>query len=54
MVGLNHEFAPEFLWREYPTDQRGSYYRQLWDVSSYLDTTETEPEKLPTLSHTTR
>ena len=25
MVGLNHEFARELLWREYPTDQRGSY-----------------------------
>ena len=34
MVGLNHEFARELLWREYPTDQRGSYFRQFWDVSS--------------------
>jgi hypothetical protein len=33
MVGLNHEFARELLWREYPTDQRGSYFRQFWDVS---------------------
>jgi hypothetical protein len=36
MIGLNHEFARELLWREYPTDQRGSYFRQFWDVSSYL------------------
>ncbi len=36
MVGLNHEFARELLWREYPTDQRGSYFRQFWDVSTYL------------------
>ena len=36
MVGLNHEFARELLWREYPTDQRGSSFRQFWDVSSYL------------------
>ncbi|MFW5900968.1 MAG: hypothetical protein ACOCUK_00340, partial [bacterium] len=36
MVGLNHEFARELLWREYPTDQRGSYFRQFWDVSEYL------------------
>lgn len=36
MVGLNHEFARELLWREYPTDQRGSYFRQFWDVSSCL------------------
>lgn len=35
MVGLNHEFARELLWREYPTDQRGSYFRQFWDVASY-------------------
>lgn len=46
MVGLNHEFARELLWREYPTDQRGSYFRQFWDVSSYLDPTESDPEKL--------
>ena len=32
MVGLNHEMAKELLWREYPTDQRGSYFRQFWDV----------------------
>lgn len=36
MVGLNHEFARELLWREYPTDQRGSFFRQFWDVSSFL------------------
>jgi hypothetical protein len=36
MVGLNHEFARELLWREYPTDQRGSTFRQFWDVSSSL------------------
>jgi hypothetical protein len=32
MVGLNHEFAGELLWREYPTDQRGSPFRQFWSV----------------------
>jgi hypothetical protein len=32
MVGLNHEFARELLWRDYPTDQRGSYFRQFWDT----------------------
>ncbi len=40
MVGLNHEFARELLWREYPTDQRGSYFRQFWDVSTFLSETE--------------
>jgi hypothetical protein len=24
----------ELLWREYPTDLRGSYFRQFWDVKS--------------------
>jgi hypothetical protein len=32
LVGLNHEMGRELLWREYPTDQRGSYFRQFWDV----------------------
>lgn len=36
MVGLNHEIARELLWREYPTDQRGSCFRQFWDVSSFV------------------
>jgi len=36
MVGLNYEFGRELLWREYPTDQRGSCFRQFWDVSSFL------------------
>jgi hypothetical protein len=38
MAGLNHEFARELLWREYPTDQRGSYFRQFWDVGSFFNT----------------
>lgn len=36
MVGLNHEMSRELLWREYPTDQRGTYFRQFWDVTSFL------------------
>jgi hypothetical protein len=36
MVGLNHEFSRELLWREFPTDQRGSCFRQFWDVSGVL------------------
>ena len=36
MVGLNHELSRELLWREYPTDQRGSYFRQFWDPSGFL------------------
>lgn len=36
MTGLNHEMARELLWREYPTDQRGSYFRQFWDPHGRL------------------
>lgn len=36
MVGLNHEMARQLLWNDYPTDQRGSYLRQFWDVSAYV------------------
>lgn len=30
LVGMNHELGRELLWREYPTDQRGSFSRQFW------------------------
>ncbi|MBP1151251.1 hypothetical protein [Methylocaldum sp. RMAD-M] len=33
LVGLNHEMGRELLWRGYPTDRRGSYFRQFWDVA---------------------
>jgi hypothetical protein len=33
MIGLNHEMARELLWREYPTEQRATYFRQFWDAS---------------------
>jgi hypothetical protein len=32
LVGLNAEMASELLWRNYPTDQRGTYFRQFWDT----------------------
>jgi hypothetical protein len=31
MAGLNHEMARELLFHEFPTDQRGTYFRQFWD-----------------------
>jgi hypothetical protein len=40
LAGLNHEFARELLWREFPTDQRGSYFRRFWDVR---DATDAQP-----------
>jgi hypothetical protein len=36
MVGLNSEMGRELLWFGYPTDQRGSCFRQFWDVSAYV------------------
>ncbi|MBN1267339.1 MAG: hypothetical protein JXA25_17745 [Anaerolineales bacterium] len=48
MVGLNHEFSAELLWRGFPTDQQGSYFRQFWDVREVLgnltDRSEEEQE----------
>jgi hypothetical protein len=44
MVGLNHEMACELLWREFPTDQRGSYFRQFWDVGDFINR---DPNKTP-------
>jgi hypothetical protein len=32
MVGLNHEMTRELMWRGYPTDQRGTYFAQFWDL----------------------
>ena len=34
MVGLNAEMGRELLWRNYPTDQRGTYFQQFWDTKS--------------------
>jgi len=34
LVGLNAEMSSELLWRNYPTDQRGTYFRQFWDTSA--------------------
>jgi len=31
LCGMNTEMGQELLWREYPTDQRGSYFRKFWD-----------------------
>jgi hypothetical protein len=36
MTGLNHEMADELLWRGFPTDRRGSYFRQFWDPSARI------------------
>lgn len=31
MCGLSHEFGRELLWREFPADRRGTYFRRFWN-----------------------
>jgi hypothetical protein len=33
-VGLSHELGRELLWRGYPTDMRGTYFRRFWNRTS--------------------
>jgi hypothetical protein len=37
MVGLNHELMSELLWREYPTDRRGSPFCHFWPRPDFGD-----------------
>jgi hypothetical protein len=46
MVGLNHEGVRELQWREYPTDLRGTLFRQFWDPSGYLAEAGADPDAL--------
>lgn len=48
LMGLNYEMGRELLWREYPTDMRGSYFRQFWDTDSFVnpDTSPEDADKL--------
>ncbi|MBN1600213.1 MAG: hypothetical protein JW915_01330 [Chitinispirillaceae bacterium] len=41
LAGANTEMGKELLWREYPTDRRGSYFRKFWDKHDALDVNET-------------
>lgn len=43
MVGLNDEMGRELLWRQFPTDQRGSYFRQFWDVGDAVNRDPSKP-----------
>lgn len=45
MVGLNHEMSRELLWRGYPTDQRGTYFRQFWDPSGRFPPPQDDAER---------
>ncbi|MFT3924531.1 MAG: hypothetical protein QM778_18475 [Myxococcales bacterium] len=43
LVGLNHEMARELLWREFPTDQRGTYFSSFWTYTPELSADLHEP-----------
>lgn len=32
LIGASDEMGRELLWRNYPTDQRGTYFRRFWDA----------------------
>ena len=34
LCGMNTEMGRELLWREFPTDQRGSYFKKFWDTET--------------------
>jgi hypothetical protein len=34
MLGLNDEMRREFAWRQYPTDQRGTFFRHFWGTGA--------------------
>ncbi|MFQ6170430.1 hypothetical protein ACK8HX_02390 [Oryzobacter sp. R7] len=36
LLGLNHEFARELVWRGYPTDGRGTSFRSFWTARDEL------------------
>lgn len=41
LVGMNHEMASELLWREYPTDQRGTVFSKFWGSFKNADLDKT-------------
>ena len=48
LLGANHEMGRELLWREFPTDQRGSYFRQFWDSVDAVNTAGKSAEDMAT------
>ncbi|PBQ33647.1 hypothetical protein CNR22_18315 [Sphingobacteriaceae bacterium] len=41
LAGANYEMGRELLWREYPTDQRGTYFKHFWSsVDATTPTTD--------------
>ncbi len=47
LAGLNEEMARELLWREFPTDQRGTSFQTFWDArDSILETPPADIRKM--------
>jgi hypothetical protein len=44
MTGLNHEFARQLQWRNFPTDRRGTYFRRFWERRGNRKTDPENPE----------
>jgi len=44
LTGMNHEFSRELLWREFPTDMRGSYFRHFWEYNNNPSAEKTDSE----------
>lgn len=42
LCGMNTEMGQELMWREYPTDRRGSYFRKFWDSESTVSAIRTQ------------
>jgi hypothetical protein len=49
MVGLNHEMSRELLWRGYPTDLQGTYFKRFWDrrINLQQEGAPANPDMLP-------
>ncbi len=47
LLGLNHEMAREFLWREFPAPLNATYFNQFWDVRN---STNPKPDIQPVLA----
>ena len=50
LAGINFEMGRQLLWNGYPTDQRGSYFRQFWDVAGYVPGPNDPPLGSPALA----
>ena len=45
MIGINHEMGRELVWREFPTDQRGTIFGYFWDPTVLEPKEKTGAEK---------